>query len=481
MTEHGLNEKHDDADVYLDGAIRAILQEPIPREARSRTIESLAAWHHPERRLAQRNRVRLVVASAAMLFIAAASLYALYARQAPQRNLADSQLRERGAVVPQASKDLHLDERESNGTMAFRAAPKWTSSIQTVVAQHAPVMIANGGNSPIHLGEWIPQRASGGSLHIWDWSLSPISRVVPEVELWSNARVVLSPDGKLLLWARGEVLDLETLKRSPIDLGGEVEQVGEAAYQRIGDMRFSPDGGRIALLIGAKVQIVEFPSGELLCDFPAGEDYALRIAFSADGTQVVSGKRSREVAIYDATTGEELQQFLPALRNQIIATAISADRSHVAAYERTESSDPAEDRDGDLFIWRAASGELAHRIAGAQLREFGGFGPHYGALQFSPDSKYLAAESWGRVFVIDVATGEIAAALKESPVKSIQWSGDSTTITTVAPLSGADGEGELPLGRYDIYPAVNDWNWRDGKKVRSLDAPRLRRGEPAGE
>ena len=478
MSEHSLNDKQDDGEVHLDRAIRAVLLEPVPREARSRTIDSAVAWQHPQR---VQKQAPWLAAAAAVLFIAASSVYALYSRRAPETNLATQQ-GQRDAVGPQNAKDFHIDARQSNGTMPIRAAPKWTSSIQTVVAQNAPVMIANGGNSPIHLGEWIPQRESGGSLHIWNWSKSPISRVVPEVELWSTARVVLSPDGKLLVWARGEILNLETLERTPIDLGGDVEQVGEATYQRIGEMQFSSDGRRLALLIGSKVQIVEFPSGNRLCDFPAGEDYALRIAFSADGKQVVTGNRSREVTIYDATTGEELQQFGPALDSQIMGVAISADGTYVAAYERTEfSSDAAEERDGDLLIWRTESGELTHRIAGAHLRKLGGAGPSYGALQFAPDSKYLAAESWGRVFVIDVATAEIAAALKESAVQSIQWAADGKTITTIAPLSGGDADGELPFPRYYIYPAVSEWDWRDRVRERSLDNPRPRAEPAAGE
>jgi hypothetical protein len=479
MSEHSLNDKHDDAEAYLDRAIRAAVSEPVPREARSRAVESAMSWQHSQHGA---KRAQWFAAAAAVLLIAAASIYALYGRRAPETNTADTQDSPSRAKAHGASNHSNIEARESDAEKPIQIAAKWTSSIQVAVAQNAPVMIANGGKSPIHLGARVPQREAGGSLHIWDWSQSPISRVVSDVELWSNDRIAISPDGKLLVWARGEILDLETLERTPIDLGGEAVQVGEATYGRIGDMQFSPDGGRLALLIGSKVQIVQFPSGKLLGDFLAGEDYSLRIAFSADGKHVVSGNRSREVAIYDATTGEELQQLSPALDSQIMGVAISADGTYVTAYERTEfSRDPAEERYGDLLIWRTASGELAHRISGAQLRKLGGAGPSYGALQFSPDSKYLAAESWGRIFVIDVATGEIAAALNESAVQSIQWAADGKTITTIAPLVGSDGEGDMLPGRYDVYPAMNEWNWRDGKKVRSFDASQARAQSPAGE
>ena len=47
----------------------------------------------------------------------------------------------------------------------------------------------------------------------------------------------------------GRDLDLETEKWTKIDLGGADYKIGESTFGRIGDMRFSPDGNRLALLV----------------------------------------------------------------------------------------------------------------------------------------------------------------------------------------------------------------------------------------
>src|SRR5436189_5054096 len=112
-------------------------------------------------------------------------------------------------------------------------------------AERAPVMVANGGKEPIHLGS--ATRAGGGLLHVWDWSKSLVSRVLPDVEFWGTERVALSPDGKLLVWARGDIFNLETGKKTRIDLGGADVNMGESIYGRMGDMRFHPDGSRLAI------------------------------------------------------------------------------------------------------------------------------------------------------------------------------------------------------------------------------------------
>src|SRR4029077_9492709 len=123
----------------------------------------------------------------------------------------------------------------------------------------------------------------------WDGSKSPVSRVLPDIEFWGTECVALSPDGTQLVWARGDILNLETGERTRIDLGGADVKIGESTYGRIGDMQFSPDGGRLAIFVtnldeevpgritSQVVQIVEFPTGRLLCEFPPGEQYALRI------------------------------------------------------------------------------------------------------------------------------------------------------------------------------------------------------------
>ena len=153
-------------------------------------------------------------------------------------------------------------------------------------------------------------------LHVWDWSKGNTSRVLKDVEYWGTERAAISPDGRHLVRAGGDILELATGKRSQIDLGGADVKIDGRTFGRIGHMRFSPDGGRLAMLVtnldkdipgrilSDVVQVVEFPSGRKLCEFPAGEAYTLRIGFSNDGRQVAAADTGRQVMLRDVAGGE---------------------------------------------------------------------------------------------------------------------------------------------------------------------------------
>ncbi|MDB5355783.1 MAG: hypothetical protein JWN24_2236 [Phycisphaerales bacterium] len=335
--------------------------------------------------------------------------------------------------------------------------------IHAQVADFAPVIIANGGKDPILLGSATHER--GGSLHVWDWSKGTQSRVLPEIEFRGTERVALSPDGKQLVWASGKILDLGAANWTKIDLGGEDVKIGERTYTRIGDMRFSPDGSRLALLVtnfvknepghieSQTVQVVEFPSGRRLCEFPAGEEYALRIGFTLNGKQIVSADSMLQISRRDSATGKILKSYAPALKSQVMGMAVSPDGKYVAALEREP---------GDLYIWESDTGRLAHQMDGGDLRKLGGHGPAYGAIRFSPDGKFLAAAYWGRLFVFDLATGKTVAALKEDIGTNIQWSTDGKKLTVVTPVTVGDRN---VSGRKNTYPAVHEWDWRNNKQI----------------
>ena len=127
-----------------------------------------------------------------------------------------------------------------------------------------------------------------------------------------------------------------------------------------------------------------------------------------------------------------------------MGVAISPDEKYVAAYER-ESNPQGKPQTGDLVIWDAA-GKLLHRLPAALLKEKGGAGPVFGTMRFTPDSRHLAAESGGRIFVIEVETGTIIAALSSGFDRWLQFSPDGATLTAITPVAGSDG-GREPAAR----------------------------------
>ncbi|MBC8356334.1 MAG: hypothetical protein H8E66_30515 [Planctomycetes bacterium] len=185
---------------------------------------------------------------------------------------------------------------------------RFANGAQVLHAANAPVIVATGRNKPLPVGAYLPYREAGNTLHVWNWSKSPTSRIFKEVPLLPYDNFALSPDGKTLVRADGRVLDLETSAESKIGLGGEFHYAGHyhehtriAKIPRITSLEFTPDGKRLLVRLDDLdlrpsdhplrerdmvkkpiLQLVAFPSGCLLCELPAG----IAIAYSHDQRSV---------------------------------------------------------------------------------------------------------------------------------------------------------------------------------------------------
>ena len=338
----------------------------------------------------------------------------------------------------------------------------YRDTIQFAYAADAPIIVGTGRQDPLKLGAEIPHSQEGNTLHIWDWSKSPMSQVKPETRLWPHEIFALSPDGKQLVWANGTILDLASGTRSKIDLGGEF-YLGNAGGQmdRIQQLQFTPDGERLAVQLldivltksshplrkqdfdtTATMQLVEFPSGKLVCEFPAG----LTQAFSPDGKRILTSLPMREmrqrIVELSTSTGKEIWTFQPRLKGFAYGMCLSPVDNYLAVF----------DSEGEVLIWDAVSGELKHRLPlpgnlGATLR-------------FAPSGKQLAVSDGRKLSVIDLTTGSIVATIPQF-VRSImiQWSSDSQTITSVRqPYLHEKDDPDSP---YNVVPIVEHFKIDD--------------------
>ncbi|MHC4402066.1 MAG: WD40 repeat domain-containing protein [Planctomycetota bacterium] len=517
MTGTGNNsqtEFEDELEALLERAVKAIRAEPSPKDARQRVIDAAASWTPDSVKERSRRRMKLLAAVA----VAAALLAAVFVGLSLTGIISDTRetastdrarTDEDDGPASQHRETLAASrKKEVTKNRGYRAAPYRDktfeyvpaptdqhlsyqmnqesdgvdpSYLMTVVAESAPIMLANGRGETIELGAWMPGLKAGeGAVHVWDWSRSPRSRVLKDVELLT-VHAALSPRGKWLLKTNGDLFDLETGERRTIDLGAGV-RIGGRWGEGVNDVQFSPDDGRLAVLIGSRtdegarrgeVWILEFPSGKRLCEFPASEPFALRIGFSPDGKQVVTGgpvsyvlprigfspdgkqvvtdAPFRHILRRDTTTGEIIKLYEPALDEQIYSTAISPDGRFVAATQF----------EGDLLVWEADTGRLAH------IQDRRGESIGAGCLRFSPDGGLLAAADWRRITVYDAATGRVVREIEREAIPGptvVQWSADGKDLTVVRAVPAGTMDGR------DIYPSVHVWDWRSGRLLRSLDA-----------
>jgi hypothetical protein len=472
-------------DGNLGQAVAAVLAEPAPADA-WRRVEAAALHARPQRRtmpISRGRRYAAAITAVALLLSASIGMYSFQsayrgAQPAAVENLANSS-------SDDADRSHHVAGTDATGADAagtdavevvvpksptpprrpsvIGTAAYVPSNLRAVVAESAPVLVANGSDTPVSLGDRVPYFAAKDSLHVWNWERSEHSRVVKDFEFGTHHAAALSPDGRIVVRADGEVLDLTSGEKSKIELGGAATRIGEAVYGRIGDMRFSPDGRRIAMLVtemfpdvpgriaGEFVDVVEFPSGKRTARFPAGEAYALRLGFSADGKQIFAGTPGLELQRRSTATGEVVTSYEPAMEHQILAVAVAPDLRHVACSDRT-----------GLRIWECETGRLVHRVKYAEA-DAGAFG----CLQFSPDGKHLALARTFDVQVYETASGRAVATLRQSVAIYLRWSADGDVLTTVSAPAIHEESEDFVGERFDVYPFIDRWDWKRGRRLMS--------------
>lgn len=345
-------------------------------------------------------------------------------------------------------------------------------TVRFAFASDAPIIVGTGRAEPIELGAEVPYGERGDTLHVWDWSKSKLSHVMKDTRLWPDDQFTLSPDGKLLVWARGDILVLATGERSKIDLGGEFHLNN---LPRIERLQFTPDGKRLAMhassLVLTKsahplrhedvstkqtVQIVEFPSGKLVCEFPAGATPGLPSAFSADGRRYVSqyaaGKSGQKIVERSAQTGEVVREYEPHLREFSPTIDWSADGKTLAVYDSA----------GDILLWDSQTGELKHKIS--QLYHSMEY------LRFSPDGKLLAFSTLrpgsAMLLMIDVESGTVVGSLPQKIPGNIHWSRDSKLLEVIATGNSIAERPGAAGGRavFNVFPSVETFKVDDFRK-----------------
>jgi hypothetical protein len=341
-------------------------------------------------------------------------------------------------------------------------------TVRFAFAADAPVIVGTGRREPIELGANVPYSEYGDTLHVWNAAESKTSRVWKDVRLWEHQRFALTPDGRTLLWSRGEVLDLVSAGKSHIDLGGNYHlTLGREGIRRIQDLKFSPDGRRLALLLAEilvepsnhplrdhhfslveTIQILEFPSGQLLSEFPSSDTWELRIAFSSDGERILCKQAAEpnkhQLVERSTTTGEVLHSFEPLPREHFYGVAISADGRWTAAYDSGRV----------ILIWDRSTARLAHTVEVPNPS-------NSTVLRISPDGRWLAFATVKHVAMVDLASGQVTQQLEWRNAKEIQWSADSRQLTAIAGFHFQDGNAFAPM--YNAYPNVSTWRLEAGE------------------
>ena len=156
--------------------------------------------------------------------------------------------------------------------------------------------------------------------------------------------------------------------------------------QSTSSVAFSPDGCCIASArYDGTVCIWDAATGESLQQLKGHTDWVRSVAFSPDGCHLASGSTDRTVRVWDAATGALLRQ-LNGHTALVETVAFSADGRYLASGSTNRT----------VCVWNTAT-----RVCIQKLKH----DDSVRSVSFSPDGHYLASASYKAIHVWDFAKG----------------------------------------------------------------------------
>jgi RNA polymerase sigma factor (sigma-70 family) len=366
--------------------------------------------------------------------------------------------------------------------------------------------------------------ASGGdkTIRLWDVATGRLRRSLEGHRDWV-CTLAFSPDGQTIAgggcdWAEHRGRDIAYVRDSGYesqckiwsgatgDLRRTISQPG-----RLLSLAFAPDGKSLACAVGKDVRLYDLGT-ETPGRVVTSHDFAVTsVAFTTDGSAVISGSHDHTVKRTSLATGRTEWQA-PGYFEQVNAVALSKD----AALLATGSSD-GRYANGVLKAGARCLGPGAVRLwdarTGRLLRRLGDPAEQVMAVALSPDGRHVAggggsAGGSGIVRVWDTAAGTAAWSADDHPaeVLAIAYAPDGSSVVTAAAdgvvkvrdpktgtvrrtLEGHDGgatsvtfsaDGAL-LACGEGHGATRLWEVRTGRLLRTCKAAGLQAVTAAGD
>jgi WD40 repeat protein len=237
--------------------------------------------------------------------------------------------------------------------------------------------------------------------------------------------VAFTPDGKRLATGGATAANDTELTLWDLATGKQIRQfVPRKAYScPINSLAFSPDGTAIVSgALGAEIHVWDVASGQGKAMFQ-GTSAVLAVAFAPDGRSFAYGSTAANFDQIDLTTGKRTV----ALNERTTARARGRHTDAVTslAFGPDGKTLATGSRDNTVRFWDVATGEVTAILPDHT--------DEVSSVAFSPDGKTLASGSWDKTIRLwDVAAKRPAATFKghSEPVTSVVFSPDGNSLAS---------------------------------------------------
>ncbi len=267
-------------------------------------------------------------------------------------------------------------------------------------------------------GNYIVSGSEDQTVRIWDaTSGKELMQLTGHTGgIWS---VAYSPDGTRIVSGGAD----QTVRIWDAASGEELQQlIGH--WDWVWAVAYSPDGERIVSgSADETVRVWDAQSGEEIQQLTGHTDWVWAVAYSPDGERIVSGSADETVRVWDAQRGKEILELI-GHSGSVSTVGYSPDGTRIISGGGHPYEPENYATDDTVRIWDAQTGEELQ-----QLTEKTG---DLTAVTYSPDGIHILSGSWdGTAKIWDTETGEKELELTHAgSVYAVVYSPDGTKIVS---------------------------------------------------
>ncbi len=298
-------------------------------------------------------------------------------------------------------------------TIPWRLLHQWSTAGQRELYRHADKVLAVAYSAD---GKLLASAAMDGTIRVWD-----VAAARPVCDLRGHTNDVnelaFSPDGRLLASAA----DDSSVRLWTLDGSAEPRVLANFSNLAAYGVAFSPDGSLLAVACeDSKVRLWNTHDWTLSQTWSAHTKRVNQVAFSADGSRLVSCSSDGTVCIFSVERGEVLVTF-------------EGKKTEDASFSRVAFS--PDGRSVATASWTERVCRIIDAEDGTLIRKLSTNDGAVHTLAFSPDSRMLATgQRNGIVRLWSMATYDTSAVLlgHYSAVRDLAFSPDGGTLVTAS-------------------------------------------------